>query len=87
MATKIEAIVKPEMLIWARGSAGFDAEIAAKKIQVKPERLRSWESGESRPTIKQLRNLAKIYKRPIAVFYLPTPPKEFQALRDFRRLQ
>lgn len=35
----------------------------------------------------QLRKLGNVYKRPIAVFYLPRPPKHFQALRDFRRLQ
>ncbi len=53
MAEKIEAIVKPEMLIWARESAGFDLQIAAKKIQVKADRLQSWELGESRPTVNQ----------------------------------
>lgn len=30
--------------------------------------------------------LAGIYKRPLAVFFLPEPPFGFQALRDFRRL-
>lgn len=50
------------------------------------ERLASWEQGERRPTIPQLRKLARAYKRPLAVFYLPKPPKDFLALRDFRRL-
>jgi Zn-dependent peptidase ImmA (M78 family) len=27
-----------------------------------------------------------VYKRPLAVFYLPKPPHDFDALRDFRRL-
>ena len=34
----------------------------------------------------QLRKLARVYKRPLAVFYLPTPPTDFQAIHDFRRL-
>jgi transcriptional regulator with XRE-family HTH domain len=86
MSGRIEAIVNPGMLRWARESAGFDLETAAKKIQVKAERLESWEAGDSRPTIKQLRNLGRAYKRPIAVFYLPEPPRDFQVSRDFRRL-
>ena len=53
---------------------------------MKPERLESWEKGERRPTINQLRNLGRVYKRPIAVFFLSKPPKKFQAMHDFRRL-
>ena len=59
---------------------------AAKKAHVKPERLESWERGERRPTIRQLRELGRVYKRPLAVFYLPIPPKSFEAMHDFRRL-
>ena len=61
-------------------------EDAAKKISVKPEKLASWEAGEARPTIQQLRKLGRAYKRPLAVFYLPEPPKDFHAMHDFRRL-
>lgn len=81
-----DALVKGEMLIWARNSAGLDLESAAKKAQVAAQRLQSWENGDRRPTIKQLRKLGKVYKRPIAVFYLAEPPARFQTLRDFRRL-
>ena len=83
---RVEAAVKPELLVWARESAGFDLEEAARKIQVKPERLASWEAGERRPSINQLRNLGRAYKRPLAVFFLATPPKKFKAMHDFRRL-
>lgn len=87
MAQRIEAMVKPEMLVWARESARLDIETAAKKAKVTPERMKLWEAGEARPTINQLRKLANAYKRPIAVFYLPEPPSSgFQAMRDFRRL-
>jgi Zn-dependent peptidase ImmA (M78 family) len=51
-------------------------------------RIRAWDTSasEDRCTVAQLRKLAEIYKRPLAVFYLPEPPKDFDALRDFRRL-
>jgi len=86
MTRSVEALVQPQLLAWARTSAGLELLVAANKAQVKPQRLESWEQGESRPTIKQLRKLGNIYKRPIAVFYLSEPPVGFQALRDFRRL-
>lgn len=88
MAKKIRAKIKPEILSWARTSAGFTEGAAAKKLSVKPERLLAWESMEDDlfPTITQLRNMARVYKRPLAVFYLQEVPLEFQVMRDFRRL-
>ena len=61
-------------------------EEAAHKIGVKPEALAKWESGQQRPTVCQLRKAASVYKRPLAVFYLPEPPAEFDAMHDFRLL-
>ena len=86
MTKSVEANVEPALLVWARASAGVEIEQAAKKAGVAPDRVLAWEEGRERPTIVQLRNLATAYKRPLAVFYLPEPPKDFQALRDFRRL-
>ena len=87
MPERIEAFVNPSMLVWARESARMDIETAAKKANVKPERLALWERGDARPTIIQLRKFGRIYKRPIAVFYLPEPPTGYQPMRDFRRLR
>ena len=88
MVKRVRAKVRPKILIWARTSAGFTEEAAAKKLHVKPERLLAWESLDDTlfPTIKQLRNMVRIYKRPLAVFYLQEIPLGFQAMRDFRRL-
>jgi len=61
-------------------------EVAAQKIRVKFEQLSSWESGASRPSLPQLRKLAKLYRRPLATFYLEAPPTRFEAMHDFRRL-
>jgi Zn-dependent peptidase ImmA (M78 family) len=86
MAKRSEALINHELLVWARKNAGFSVDQAARKAGVAAERLISWEGGESRPTINQLRKLAQAYKRPLAVFYLPKPPRDFQPLRDYRRL-
>jgi Zn-dependent peptidase ImmA (M78 family)/DNA-binding XRE family transcriptional regulator len=86
MPKSVKAIVKAELLVWARESAHLRLTEAARKAQVKEEQLSAWEQGEGQPSIPQLRKLGRVYKRPLAVFYLPKPPKMFDALRDFRRL-
>lgn len=83
---RVEAAVKPELLVWARESAGLLIADAAHKAQVKVELLLAWEAGERRPTIHQLRTLGSIYKRPLAVFFLSHAPEAFQPMHDFRRL-
>lgn len=84
----IKALVKPELLRWARNRAKVKLEDAAKAAHVTVERLQAWEhGGEDAPTLGQLRNLAAAYHFPLAVFYLPEPPKDFAPLRDFRRLR
>ena len=85
MTNKVEALVKPELLRWARQSAGLQLEMAAGKAQVKVAALESWEKGKAKPSVPQLRKLGRVYGRSIAVFYLPEPPADFTALRDFRR--
>jgi Zn-dependent peptidase ImmA (M78 family) len=84
----VRAKVKPELLVWGRTSAGFSVEEAAKKAGAKPEQIEAWESpdSEDRPTMNQLRALAKAYRRPISVFYLSKAPQEADMPHDFRRL-
>ncbi len=86
MKERIEAIAKQELLVWARESYGLNIEDAAKKIGVNIERLQGWESGGFKPTINQLRKMARVYKRPLAVFFLHEVPKTFDAMRDFRKI-
>lgn len=86
MPPRILAKVKPELLAWARNSMHYDTYSAAKKLGIDEELLLQWENGDAQPTISQLRNLANVYKRPLAVFFLQSPPKDFSVMKDFRRL-
>ncbi|MEK7585803.1 MAG: ImmA/IrrE family metallo-endopeptidase [Patescibacteria group bacterium] len=75
------------VLEWARKSMGYSLEQAAKKIGVPNERYEAWEKGEKLPTYKQLEELAeKVYKRPLAILLLKTPPTENPIKKDFRNL-
>lgn len=81
-----EALINPQILVWARESAGFYIEEAAKKIPVEADKLQNCEIGNDRLTISQLRKLCNVYKRPLAFFYLPNPPHQETIPKDFRRL-
>ncbi len=83
---KRAALINPEVLRWARESSGLSVDDAAKKATVKPEKLTAWEAGDDRPSIPQLRKLARVYRRPIALFYLSKPPRMFKPMHDYRRL-
>lgn len=83
MATK--AFITPNILKWARESARMSEEIAASKASVSLERIIEWENGDSQPTIRQAQILAKAYKRPFSIFFLPEIPRDFQPLQDFRK--
>lgn len=80
-----KAFITPNVLKWARESAKMTEEVAAAKISVSVDKLNEWESGISQPTIRQAQTLAKAYKRPFALFFLPEIPRDFQTLQDFRK--
>ncbi|MCR6637946.1 MAG: XRE family transcriptional regulator [Sporocytophaga sp.] len=80
-----KAYITPKVLKWARESAKISEEAAASKIPVPIERLKEWENGTSQPTIRQAQTLAKAYKRPFALLFLPEIPKDFQPLQDYRK--
>jgi Zn-dependent peptidase ImmA (M78 family)/transcriptional regulator with XRE-family HTH domain len=86
MVARIDALVEPALLVWARATASLTIEEAAERAGVEVERLQAWEAGDQALSISQLKKLAGIYKRPLSVFFLPEPPKTFAALRDLRRL-
>lgn len=84
----IFANINPKILVWARQTSGYSLEDAARKIgrEFPPERLLNWETGEEQVTVAKLRELSRIYKRPLAVFFLQEVPRDFPVPRDFRRL-
>src|SRR5437667_187434 len=86
MAKSLEALIQHEVVRWARVSAGLGVEDVAARLHVSSEVLDEWETGQSNPTLSNLQRLAEICKRPLAVFFLPKPPKELPTPTDFRRL-
>jgi len=87
MAEKIFVEVKPEVLIWAIKSAGFEYAEISKRLSEKEDLIERWIKKEKKPTLSQLEKLSYFVKRPLASFFLPEPPKEKPLPKDFRMLQ
>lgn len=85
--------VKPDILRWARETAGYDLVEAARRIQLNatkassgPDRLAALEAGEGEPSFSLLNRMAKQYHRPLLTFYLPQVPRKADVGQDFRTL-
>lgn len=85
--------VNPEIMVWARETAGLSQKEAARKLGFKnssrstaAEKLASIERGEKEPTRPQLVKMAGQYRRPLLTFYLSKPPRKSDRGVDFRTL-
>ncbi|PPD34118.1 MAG: DNA-binding protein [Methylomonas sp.] len=79
--------IQPEMFRWARQTLGLSIDDVARKLKRPSEEIEAWESGQDAPSYTQLEKLAyQVYKRPLAVFFLPKPPDEITPDREFRTL-
>lgn len=80
MALRIE--VEPEVLRWARERAGISPEALLNRFP----KYHEWESGETRPTFKQLQKFAKATHAPLGGLLLPEPMSEPFPIPDFRTM-
>lgn len=79
--------VNPKMFIWARQSVGLSQEDFAIKLKRKHSEIQDWEAGIAAPSYAQLEKIAYVVcKRPLASFFLPTPPAEPMPEVEFRTL-
>lgn len=85
--------VNPEILIWARETAGLTPGEAAWKLGFRDsgvssatEKLAVLEAGHKAPSRAQLVKMADQYRRPLLAFYLPQPPRKGDRGADFRTL-
>lgn len=84
--SQLKAEVTPQVLRWARESLQLSVEEVAQRVRRPADVIRRWESGEEAPTFATAEKLAALYRRPVAVFFLPKAPDEPAPPTDFRRL-
>jgi len=77
MGVKQYAYINGEMLKWVRSITPFEkpSDVAERIKGITTAKLLAWENGEEYPSITEAKNLANLYKVPLASFYLSAPPK------------
>ncbi len=85
--------INPDILSWARETAGLSLDEAADKLDIGtargipgPDRLAAYERGDRAPSRPLLLKMAKAYRRSLLTFYLSTPPRKGDRGEDFRSL-
>lgn len=83
--------VNPEILVWARKTAGIEAAEAAKRLRLgnsksatAVKKLEALEAGRREPSRATLVRMGSLYRRPLVVFYLAEPPRAADRGVDFR---
>ena len=84
--------LNPQILTWARDTAGLSVDEAAQALGFKDvekrtatERLRALETGLEEPSSSVLRKMSRTYHRSLLVFYLNEPPRTGDRGQDLRR--
>ncbi|MRT29330.1 ImmA/IrrE family metallo-endopeptidase [Herbaspirillum sp. CAH-3] len=84
--------VNPQVLQWARETAGLSLVDAAARLQLGNAKLRGeevlsqYESGVSFPSRSVVLRMTKVYRRPLLTFYLAQPPLQGERGEDFRTI-
>lgn len=81
-----EALVTPKVLTWARQRRNMEVPDLASRLNVKPDIVNAWETGDRRPTFKQAQRFAQAVYVPFGYLYLSDPPIEELPLPDFRSI-
>lgn len=84
MADIIHIEINHKLLIWARKSIAMSKNQASEKTGISASRLTQLEEGDRKPTLDELKELAKVYKRTLATLLLSEPPKEKPLPKDRR---
>lgn len=76
--------VTPAVLGWALDEDGRGRRALSEALDVDPDTLDAWLAGDARPTRGQVTAMAKVLRRPRAVFFLPRPPAASTLPASFR---
>ncbi len=86
MDKEFQISINNEVLIWARNDIALNKTTASERTGIPLRRISQIEDGEQKPTLKELKEFSKVYKRTIATSLLSNPPVEKPLPRDRRTI-
>src|SRR5690348_7975114 len=85
--------VNPDILVWARETAGLAPDEAVKKLGISAtknmsgaEKLAAYEKGVLSPSRPLLLKMSQQYRRPLIAFYMKGRPAQGTRSEDFRNI-
>ncbi len=78
--------INPEVLRWAREEAGYSTPEISTKLNTGEESYLEWETNGADIPFSTLKDIARAYKRQIAVFFLSQTPKKSIKPTDYRNI-
>lgn len=78
--------IKLPVIKWLIESSGWAKEDIAKRLNTTVQTIENFESGDKKPSFRQLEEFAVIFKRPVASFLLSQPISEKPKPKDYRML-
>lgn len=83
---RTKALINPVLLRYGRESLNLSVGKVAEKLKISNQSLIDWEEGSESPPLTKFEDLAKLYKRHTAFFYLPEIPQKCKKREaDFRK--
>ncbi|TXT62340.1 MAG: hypothetical protein BAJALOKI1v1_970008 [Promethearchaeota archaeon] len=86
MPRSLKVDVNPTVFKWLRVSSGWSKEDVSKRLKTSVDVIEAIELGDRQPTLRQLKELSRAYKRPLAAFLLSEPLDEPPLPKDYRML-
>lgn len=77
--------INPQVLKWTIESAGWSTKELSTKTEIDQDQITKWQTIPSSIELPKLEKIAYYLKKPLAVFFLPEPPKEAK-LTDYRKI-
>jgi Zn-dependent peptidase ImmA (M78 family) len=81
-----EALVSANIVDWAIKRVNENLTSLSSKLDVTPENIHAWRTGNAKPNFPQAIELAKKLKIPFGYLFLDSPPQEKFPLPDLRTL-
>ena len=87
MSPKVKVPINNKILEWCIQDYNISIEEVAKKLGTTTAKVQSWIDNVDSPTYKQAENLAyKVFKKPLAIFFMPTVPTVLSVKKKFRSI-
>ncbi len=87
VSRSVDVPITPSVMKWAIDESGYSMPEVSEWIDGGPDVLQAWLDGEAKPSLTELKTVARKLHRQLATFLLPNPPETQAVAVRFRHPQ